>query len=313
MPAICFCVKGQDWKGLLRQMHELPETRDLAVFISVIEDGGFAEAGRRLGAAPSTLSRTVTRLERGLGVTLLRRSTRAIELTPEGRELLTAARDIVARAEALADLADAGRSPRGPLRVNAPVPFVLHVLAPRLAEFRATYPEIALTLDMTDRPVDLIDSHADVLIRSGPPPESDLLFRRLGQAGWRLVAAPDYLDRVGRPARPQDLARLEQVRFSSPQRINELRFHGLPGPVVVPPAIHAENGEAVRALVLNGLGVARFSEYMVREDVAAGRLVDLFPGQLDVKPLDFTALYLTRTSGLRRLAVFLDWLKDITR
>lgn len=294
-------------------MHELPQTRDLAVFVSVIEDGGFAEAGRRLGAAPSTLSRTVTRLERGLGVTLLRRSTRAIELTPEGRDLLVAARDIVARTEALADLADAGRAPRGPLRVNAPVPFVLHVLSPRLAEFRATYPEVALTLDMTDRPVDLIDSHADVLIRFGPPPESDLLFSRLGQADWRLVAAPDYLDRVGSPARPQDLARLEQVRFSSPQHINELRFRGLSGPVVVPPAIHAENGEAVRALVLNGLGVARFSEYMVREDIAAGRLVELFPGQLDVKPLDFTALYLTRTSGLRRLAVFLDWLKDITR
>lgn len=103
-------------------MHELPQTRDLAVFVSVIEDGGFAEAGRRLGAAPSTLSRTVTRLERGLGVTLLRRSTRAIELTPEGRDLLEAARDIVARTEALADLADAGRSPRGRCGSMRPCP-----------------------------------------------------------------------------------------------------------------------------------------------------------------------------------------------
>lgn len=69
-------------------MHELPQTRDLAAFVAVAEDGGFAEAGRRLGVAPSTLSRTVTRLEQLLGVSLLRRSTRAIELTPEGRQLL---------------------------------------------------------------------------------------------------------------------------------------------------------------------------------------------------------------------------------
>ncbi len=129
--------------------HDLPQTADLAAFIAVIEDGGFAEAGRRLGAAPSTLSRTVTRLEARLKVTLLRRSTRGIELTPEGRDLLEAAREIVGRTEALSDLATGARAPRGPLRINAPVPFVLHVIAPRLAKFHALYPEIGLNVDMT--------------------------------------------------------------------------------------------------------------------------------------------------------------------
>lgn len=291
-------------------MHELPQTRDLAAFVAVIEAGGFAEAARHLGVAPSTLSRTVTRLEALLGVPLLRRSTRAIELTPEGRDLLLAAQDIVTRTEALADLAGHGMSPRGPLRVNAPVGFVLHVIAPRLAEFRARYPRVELTLDMTDRPVDLIDSHADLAIRFGPLPDSDLLQRRLGRAPWRLVAAPDYLKRAGWPERPEDLSHLSQVRFTAPAHINTLQFEGLHAPVDVPPSVHAENGEAVRNLLLGGMGIARLSEFMIAEDLAAGRLVSLFPDRLQAAPLDITALYLTRASGLRRLAAFLDWLGE---
>ena len=290
----------------------LPQTGDLAAFVAVIEDGGFAEAGRRLGVAPSTLSRTVTRLEAQLAVTLLRRSTRGIEMTPEGRDLLEAAREILTRTEALADIATGSRAPRGPLRVNAPVPFVLHVIAPRLAEFHARYPQIELMLDMTDRIVDLIDAHADVAIRFGPLPDSDLLARSLGTAEWRLVAAPGYLDRHGHPGKPGDLLRLQQVRFAAPAHINTLRFREVSDPVMLPTSVTAANGEAVRQLVLGGLGVARFSDFMIDSDIAEGRVIELFPGQLDIPPLQISALYLVRASGLRRLAVFLQWLEQIT-
>lgn len=292
-------------------MHELPQTRDLAVFLSVIDHGGFAEAGRFLKSAPSTLSRTVSRLEAGLGVTLLRRSTRAIELTPEGRDLAQAAREIVARAESLSEIATQSRAPRGPLRVDAPVPFVLHGIAPKLSGFQQRYPDIELTLDMNDAVVDLFGSHADVAIRFGPLSDSGMLRRRLGRTGWTLVAAPAYLDRFGRPERPEDLADFGQVRFAAPDYINDLRFKGLANPIRPRPTVTATNGEAVRRLVLAGLGVARFSDYMIAEDLAAGRLVPLFPDRLEAEPLDITALYLTRISGLRRLSVFLDWLEEI--
>ena len=305
------CVNDLIWKGLLRMAHELPQTADLAVFITVVECGGFAEAARRLGTAPSTLSRTVSRLERQLGVTILRRSTRGIEITPEGRDLLQAAREIVERIEALADMATGTRAPRGPLRVNAPVPYVLHAIAPRLAEFHARYPEIDLTIDMTDRVVDLIESQADVVIRFGALPDSDLLQRALAKAKWRLVAAPSYLDRVGRPSAPTDLASCEQVLFSAPAHINDLRFRGLDSAVEPRASVVATNGEAVRHLVLNGMGIARFSDYMIDRDIAEGRVVELFQAELDIPPLDITALYLTRASGLRRLSVFLDWLEDL--
>lgn len=296
----------------MRLAHELPQAADLAVFVAVIEDGGFAEAARRLGAAPSTLSRTVTRLERQLGVTLMRRTTRAVEVTPEGRELLRAARDILDRTEALRDLATGSRAPRGPVRVNAPVSYVLHVIAPRLAAFHHRFPEIEVTLDMTDSVVDLIEVHADIAIRIGQLGDSDLLHRKLGRVGWRLVASPAYLDRMGRPKRPADLAQLEQVRFTSPDHINRLRFHGMQADVVPRVAASATNGEAVRQLVLGDMGIARFSSFMIDADIAAGRVIELFPGQLDAQPLDITALYLTRASGLRRLAVFLDWLDALS-
>ncbi|QFT99880.1 HTH-type transcriptional regulator DmlR (plasmid) [Roseovarius sp. THAF8] len=292
-------------------MHELPQTRDLVAFVAIVEDNGFAEASRRLGVAPSTLSRTVSRLEQQLGVTLLRRTTRMIEMTPEGRDFLDTARDILARAEALAELGTSGRTPRGPLRVNAPVPFLLHAIAPRLPEFRARYPEIRLRFDMTDDVIDLIGAHADVAIRFGPLEDSDLLKRPLGRTPWKLVAAPHYLDAQGWPEMPGDLARLAQVRFSAPAHINLLEFRGMDHPVEVPAAVEASNGEAVRRLVVAGCGIARFSDFMVAEDLKAGRLVELFPGEVTAEPLEMTALYLTRASGLRRLAVFLDWLKEI--
>ena len=304
-------MNGQLCNGPLRMTHDLPQTADLAAFVAVIEDGGFAEAGRRLGLAPSTLSRTVTRLERQLKVALLRRSTRGIELTPEGRDLLEAAREIVTRTEALSDLATGAAAPRGPLRINAPVPFVLHVIAPHLEAFHARYPEITLTLDMTDSIVDLIDAHADVAIRFGRLPDSDLLHRPLGMAAWRLVAAPAYLSRAGYPAQPADLAAHAQVSFAAPAHINELRFKGLEAAVTPRAAVTATNGEAVRYLVLHGMGIARFSDVMIDADIAAGRVVELFPGQLDIPPLAVNALYLTRASGLRRLAVLLDWLQEV--
>ena len=181
----------------MQKLHELLRMGDLAAFVGIVDDGGFAESARRRGVSASTLSRSVTRLEEQLKVTLLRRTTRSIEITPEGAAVLAEAREILDRSETLQEIATSGQAPAGPLRVNAPVPYVLHVLAPRLAEFRAEYPGIQLSIDMTDALVDLIGSHADVAIRLGQLPDSDMLHRPLGRTAWKLVAAPEYLDRNG--------------------------------------------------------------------------------------------------------------------
>lgn len=311
MPVAIYCENRQNWNRSLQKPHELPRIGDLAAFVGIVDDGGFAESARHRGLSASTLSRSVTRLEQQLGVTVLRRTTRSIEITPEGAAVLAEARKILDRTEGLQEIATSGQAPAGPLRVNAPVPFVLHVLAPHLAEFHAKFPDIHLTLDMTDTLVDLIGSHADVAIRLGRLPDSEMLHRSLGRTEWKLVAAPDYLDQHIWPEVPADLIRLEQVRFAAPDHINTLRFAGVDDPIALPPALTASNGEAVRRLVLGGLGIARFSNFMINEDLAAGRLVEILPGQLEAEPLDISALYLTRISGLRRLGVFLDWLATL--
>ena len=225
---------------------------------------------------------------------------------------LQEAREIIRRAETLVDIAQKSRAPRGPLRVNAPVPYLIHRIAPRLHEFHQAYPDIQVTLEMTDNIVDLIEAGADVAIRFGPLSDSDLLRRRLGRTHWRLVAAPSYLTEMGMPSRPADLSEFHQVRFVSPEHINEMRFVGLPEPVKPTASVRAGNGEAVRQLVLNGMGIARFSDFMVENDLNEGRLVELFPGQLDAAPLEINAVFMTRSSGLRRLSVFLDWLATIS-
>ncbi len=155
----------------------------------------------------------------------------------------------MARTEALSELGSGGQTPRGPLRVNAPVPFMLHAIAPRLPEFQSRYPEIDLRFDMTDDVFDLISAHADVAIRSGPLEDSDLLKRHLGRTLWQLVAAPHYPDAHGWPKNLAELSSLEQVRFSAPAHNNLLTLGEVETSVDVPTAVEASNGEAVRRLV----------------------------------------------------------------
>ncbi len=294
-------------------MHELAQTKDLASFVAVVENGSFAGAARQLATAPSTLSRTIAKLEATLGANLLRRSTRSIALTAEGAEVLRIARGILESVDKLRDVGRMASTPRGPLRINAAVPFTIHVLAPRLPLFRELYPEIDVALTMTDTVVDLIGAHADVAIRLGILKSSEMLVRRLGSAQWRLTASPDYLKHVGVPKTVGDLKHLEQVRFLSSRHLNELRFKGEDAPVTLSASIEADNGEAVRHLVLNGMGIARFSDFMVDADIRSGRLVEILPDQLLEPPMAISAVYMEPAAESRRLEVFLNFLVDQLR
>lgn len=305
------CKKRIESTGPLPKSHELPDLKELAAFVAVSEDGGFAEAGRRLDVAPSSLSRAVAKLETRLSFRLLRRTTRRVVLTEEGATVLARARAILSSTEQLLDQRSAARAPAGIVRVNAPVPFMLHVLIPRLPEFHLRYPAIELTLDMTDNVVDLIGAHADIATRFGDLPDSELRHRKLGEAAWRLVTAPSRLAEDGQPRTIDELATRQQVRYVNPSRNNDWWFRGRVKAMRPPAAIHAENGEAVRALVLAGCGYQQFSDYMIDDDIAAGRAVSLFPEALTTTPLPVHAVYSEPAANLKRLEVFLDFLTEI--
>lgn len=266
---------------------EINRSGELEVFVRAIELGGFSAAARAFGMTPSAVSKLVTRLEQRLGARLVNRSTRQLQLTPEGCALYERG------ARVLTDLDEAERcaglhsTPRGRLRVNANVPFGHHFLLPLAPEFLQRYPDVALDIVLTDEVIDILEQRTDVAVRAGPLKSSTLMARKLGQTRMVIVGAPAYLARHETPNVPEDL--LQHNRLGA----NYVRAHaGWPlrtdaGEVrmAVTGNAQASDGEALRHLALAGLGLARLAAFQVREDMAAGRLLpvleDFNPGDAE--------------------------------
>jgi DNA-binding transcriptional LysR family regulator len=249
----------------------------LVAFVAVIDTGSFSGAAQQLGQTPSGVSRTIARLERQLGMTLIHRTTRRLDLTEEGGWLLGRARRILADLrETESQAAFARAQPAGLVRVNAATPTLDHLIAPLLPDFLDAYPQVQLELTSGETVVDLIEEKADVAIRIGPLPDSTLNARRLGQSRIRVLAAPAYLERHGTPARVEDLAGHRQVGFVAPASLNTwpLRLGAEEGWRSAP-HVTATSGETVRHLALQGAGIVSLSDFLTRADVAAGRLMPL--------------------------------------
>ncbi|QTF07573.1 LysR family transcriptional regulator [Brenneria izadpanahii] len=266
---------------------EINRSGELDVFVQVVEQGGFSAAARACGMTPSAVSKLITRLERRLGARLLNRSTRQLQLTPEGCAFYERGVRI------LADLAEAERcasahsTPRGRLRVNANVPFGHHFLLPLAPEFLARYPDVALDIVLTDEVIDILEQRTDVAVRAGPLKDSSLVARKLGQTRMMIVGAPDYLARNGMPTTPDELAHHNRLdaNYARAQPGWLLRHAG--EDIIVPATGNAQasDGEALRRLALSGLGLARLAAFQVREDIAAGRLLPVLeacnPGDIE--------------------------------
>ena len=247
----------------------------LIVFSAVMDAGSFTKAAERLGQTPSGVSRTIARLEHHLGLTLLHRTTRRLQLTDEGAWLLERARALLADlANTEAEAAARRSQPSGLVRVNAATPAFDHLLAPLVPAFLDAYPLVQLELTSGETVVDLIEERADVAVRIGQLPDSTLNARRLGSSRIRVLAAPSYLARHGTPASAAELARHRLLGFSAPASLNTWPLvHGGAEGYTIAAAVTASSGETVRHLALNGAGIASLSDFMTRADVAAGRLV----------------------------------------
>jgi DNA-binding transcriptional LysR family regulator len=251
----------------------------LIAFSAVMDAGSFTKAAERLGQTPSGVSRTIARLEKHLGLTLLQRTTRRLHLTDEGAWLLARARAVLADlANTEAEAAARRSQPAGLVRVNAATPALDHLLAPLVPAFLDAYPLVRLELRSGETVVDLIEERADLAIRIGHLPDSTLNARRLGSSRIRVLAAPAYLERHGLPATVADLARHRLLGFSAPASLNTwpLRHAGGEG-LTVEAAVTASSGETVRHLALAGAGIASLSGFLTRDDLAAGRLVPVLP------------------------------------
>jgi len=247
----------------------------LIAFSAVMDAGSFSGAAERLGQTPSGVSRTIARLEKQLGLTLLHRTTRRLQLTDEGAWLLERARSLLADlANTEAEAAARRSQPAGLVRVNAATPALGHLLAPLVPAFLDAYPLVRLELTSGETVVDLIEERADLAIRIGSLPDSTLNARRLGTSRLRVLAAPAYLERHGAPSSVADLARHRLLGFAAPATLNTWPLaHGGAEGYTIAPAVTASSGETVRHLALAGAGIASLSNFLTRDDLATGRLV----------------------------------------
>jgi DNA-binding transcriptional LysR family regulator len=247
----------------------------LITFVTVTETGSFSTAAQQLGQTPSGVSRTVSRLEKELGMTLMHRTTRRLDLTAEGAWLLARARRVLAELEDTEAQAAARRGhPAGLVRVNAATPTLDHLIAPLVADFLDQYPQVSLELTSGETYIDLIEEKVDVAIRIGILPDSSLNARLLGHSRIRVLAAPSYLERHGRPAKVADLARHRLLGFTAPVTLNTwpLSDGGHEG-WAAKPQVTVSSGETLRHLALEGAGIVSLSDFLTRADMAAGRLV----------------------------------------
>ncbi|WLI87462.1 LysR family transcriptional regulator [Massilia sp. R2A-15] len=251
----------------------------LIAFAAVIDTGSFSGAAGRLGQTPSGVSRTISRLEAQLGMTLMLRTTRRLDLTEEGAWLLGRARTVLAELEDTEAQVAARRSqPSGLVRVNAATPALDHLVAPLAAEFLDAYPLVRLELTGGETVIDLIEERADLAIRIGPLADSTLNARRLGGSRLRLLAAPSYLARHGVPRDAGDRAAHRLLGFTAPASLNvwPLAHEGGEG-MAVNPAVTASSGETLRHLAIAGAGIVRLADFLTRDDVAEGRLAPVLP------------------------------------
>lgn len=247
---------------------------ELEVFVRVVEQGGFSAAARSLRLTPSAVSKLVSRLEARLGARLVQRSTRRLELTPEGRALYERGIGILAELDAAERAASASELAAGHLKVTTHLPFGVDFLLPALPAFLAAYPRVTVEAVLTDKVVDLLQERTDIAIRSGPLKSSRLVARKLGETRMVIVGSPAYLARMGRPEVPADLDRHSRLTLCYAREENDWPLRTEGGLVRHVPAgsVTVSDGDALRRVTLEGLGLARIGMFQVAGDIAAGRL-----------------------------------------
>ena len=253
----------------------------LAAFVTSVETGGFAAAGRKLGVSASAIGKAVRRLEKRLGVRLLQRTTRSISPTTEGELLYSRSVRILDDVREAEDAISKTRSaPRGRLKVSVPTVLGCRVLVPALPRFMADYPEIELELDFNDRLVDVVADGFDLVVRTGDVSSSRLIARKLGPHQFVTCGSPAYFTQRGVPQTPAALGEHSCLRFRFPSTglLAEWEFRGNSEHPLLGPGLALNDGEALVAAALAGMGIAHLPVYYVSTHLKRGQLQEVLRG-----------------------------------
>jgi DNA-binding transcriptional LysR family regulator len=282
----------------------------LRVFQAAADAGSFTHAGETLGLSQSAVSRQVSALEQDLEVPLFHRHARGLILTEQGELLFRTVKDIVLKLEAARSrLSDSREMPHGDLRITTTVGIGANWLTPRLGEFLELYPEIRLSVILTDEELDLGMREADIALRLRQPVQPDLIQRRLFTMHFHAYASTDYLKRHGQP---RSLADLDQHRIlayggagsSFLNNINSLPLAGRDPKSPRQAAMTVNNINALFSAVQSGVGIAVLPEYLVEPESG---LIRLLP-QADMPELDCYLVYPEEMKSVARVQVFRDFL-----
>ena len=264
------------------------EITALRTFVTVVEAGGFSRAAEVLDSTTAAVSRRVSALERRLGTRLLHRTTRTMSLTEAGEHYY---RDLVEILRALeeADARATGQStePTGTLRITAPQSFGVRRLSPLLCDFMTLHPQLRVMLVLDDGYRDIVSEGFDLAIRIGDLKESRLVARRLAAVRRFFCASPGYLERYGVPLRPADLSTHACLHYNNIMLREEWTLRGADGPemVAVSGPLSANNGDVLRDAACRGQGIALLPDFIVEDDLAAGRLQRILTAY---EPLDYS-------------------------
>jgi DNA-binding transcriptional LysR family regulator len=292
-------------------MSNLPDLEAMAVFAKVAELRSFAGAAAELSLSKATVSKLVGRLEQRLGARLFNRTSRRLALTDLGRTLADRAGRLLAEAEAVeAEALAQSATPRGAVRLAAPMSFGLRRVGPILPEFLEQYPEVTVDLHLSDAVVDLIGEGFDMALRIGVLPDSSLRARRLCPVRRMVVGAPAYFERRGRPTHPAQLAEHACLGYAYLSTPDVWRFANAAGEAFsLRPAgpLRANNADALTAALLAGLGVAVQPDFIVEDALAEGTLEAVMP---DWSMSDSFLHLVTPPGGLRpaRVEALVDFL-----
>jgi len=293
--------------------------REFETFVCIVETGSFSAASRKLGCTPSAVSKLIERMENRLGVRLLRRTSRSLTLTQEGRNLHRAAAHVLETVtEAEAALLDTEASATGLLRVHTTLNFAQTQLAPLLPDFLATHPQLRIEFLLNSEPIDLVNADIDISLQVGPVTNPSLIARRIATTRWLLCAAPSYLQASGTPIVPADLLNhnclnflpqtyrsvwpLREERKDAPNDKSPSRYEALGN-------VASNSDNFLRVLACQGMGIARLAEFHIAQDLRDGSLCIVLGDSLPDQPEPVFAVYQSRRNLSSRVKVFLAYLE----
>ncbi|NVD26804.1 LysR family transcriptional regulator [Parasphingorhabdus flavimaris] len=259
------------------------DTRYIHHFLEVARVRSFAAAARHLDIDPSVISRSVSTLEASLGVRLLQRTTRTISLTEAGEAYLGKISPLLDELEAIhGKMRDSDRAIGGRLCISASVAFGHACIVPHLSAFSEQFPEIDLILKFDDRNVDLVEERVDLAIRLAPSLDIAVIATKLMDTRYRLCASPNYVDKSGVLKGPSELEGHRLISFDLPGFRSQWMSRDKGGEVLeipISPSLLISNALALKEAVICGLGIGIMADWLVRDEIASGELIDVFPDQ----------------------------------